>query len=62
MQNPNTTEKPSRATARFRGQLYMALHGPPDAIRGVTVCVDYTTACLALADAQAGDIWLVSPT
>ena len=60
MQSQLNTEKPNRATARFRGKLYMALHGPPDAVRGVTVCVDFAMACLALAGAQDGDILLVS--
>ena len=60
MQSQFTIKKPSRATARFRGKLYMALHGPPDAIRGVTVCVDFAMACVALAGAQDGDILLVS--
>ena len=61
MQNPSTTEKPSRATARFRGWLYVAQHGPAEAIRGLTVCVDYAMACLVLAGAADGDIWLVAP-
>ena len=39
----------------------MAQHGPDEAIRGLTVCVDYATACLALAGVATGDIWLVRP-
>ena len=60
MQQPFTKSEPRKAT-RFRGQLYMAQHGPDEAIRGLTVCVDYAMACLVLAGAADGDIWLVAP-
>ena len=60
MQHPFTKSHPRKAT-RFRGWLYMAQHGPDEAIRGLTVCVDYAMACLALAGAADGDIWLVGP-
>ena len=62
MQAQYTTIPPPGATrARFRGWLYMAQHGPDDAIRGATVCVDYLMACLALAGWPEGDVWLVAP-
>ena len=62
MQNQHITIAPPGATrARFRGRLYLALHGPCNAIRGASICVDYAMACLALAGWPEGDIWLVAP-
>lgn len=46
---------------RYRGWLYIAQHGPDEAIRGLAVCVDYASACLSLAGVDRGDIWLVHP-
>ena len=60
MQHPFTKSERRKAT-RFRGTLFLAQHGSDDAIRGLTVCVDYAMACLALAGAQDGDIWIVGP-
>ena len=57
----NTIPPPGATRARFRGRLFLAQHGPDEAIRGLTVCVDYAMACLALAGAADGDIWLVGP-
>ena len=59
--DPNTIAPPGATRARFRGRLFLAQHGPDHAIRGLTVCVDYAMACLALAGAADGDIWLVAP-
>ena len=60
MQNPFTKSEPRKAT-RFRGTLFLAQHGPDDAIRGLTVCTDFAGACIALAGAPDGDIWIVGP-
>jgi len=46
---------------RCRGRLFIALHGPDDAIRGVTVCTDFAMACLALAGALEGDVIAIPP-
>ena len=43
MQHPFTKSERRKAT-RFRGTLFLAQHGPDDAIRGLTVCVDYAMA------------------
>lgn len=61
MPNRSTTEKPNPARPRFRGRLYLALHGPDHAIRGVTVAVDFAMACAALAGWPAGDVIAVPP-
>ena len=61
MQSPFNREKPSRATARFRGRLFVAQVGPDEAIRGLIVCTDFLSACAALAGSPEGDVWFVAP-
>ena len=56
--NPPVSE---HATRRYRGTIFAALHGPDDHIRGVTVAADFAMACLALADAREGEIWVIPP-
>ena len=51
---------PAATKIRYRGRLYLAQHGPGEAIHALTVCTDFAGACIALAGAEAGDIWLVN--
>ena len=62
MQDQSTPIAPPGATkTRFRGRLYLAQLGSGEAISAVIVCVDFATACLALAGSPEGDVWLVGP-
>lgn len=52
---------PGATRSRYRGRLYVALHGPGHAIRGVTVATDFAMACLFLAGEAEGSIMAVPP-
>ena len=62
MRNQSTPiASPAAIKIRYRGRLYLAQLGPDEAIRGLIVCTDFATACIALAGSPEGDVWLVSP-
>ena len=55
MNAPQTTPR------RYRGWLYVALHGPMHEVRAATIATDWLSACLVLADEADGDIAFCAP-
>ena len=58
-----TSTTPQRERRRFRGWIYVAMHGPENDVRGLTVCTDYARACIVLGGwpNAEGDILLIAP-
>ena len=58
-----TSATPKHKRRRFRGWIYVAMHGPENDVRGLTVCTDYARACMALGGWRddEGDILLIAP-
>ena len=62
MQNDNTAiAQPSATRKRYRGWIYICMHGPEDDVWGLTVCDDFVSACLYLTRQPDGDILCIAP-
>ena len=60
--NNSELRAPTQRAPRYRGRLFIALHGNEDAIRGIAVCKDWLTACMALSQVSEGDIDVLLPS